>query len=132
MTYADIAAEASLRTAIKRAKKSGRRLLRGPCGTFDACGGTFNAAGMVVRMPKGAQRLCPLCALLVVEKESTAVLTNEHLLEELAAEALGVEPDWVISMLRGWDGDEYGVSNEVGDAYRIGKKLWRDMGEEVL
>jgi hypothetical protein len=68
----------------------------------------------------------------VVEKESTAVLTNEHLLEELAAEALGVEPDWVISMLRGWDGDEYGVSNEVGDAYRIGKKLWRDMGEEVL
>lgn len=124
MSYLDAAAESYLRTAIRRLTKIGKRPCQGACGTYDAC---TNTSG---RMPK-TTHICPLCAVLLTEKESTSVLTNEHLLEELAAEALDVSPNWVISMLRGWDGDEYGIQNEVAEAYKVGKRLWRDMGGET-
>lgn len=126
MSYKDSAADNFLRTAIKRARKSGKRLVRGACGTYDGC--TSMPSG--VKMPKTAA-VCPLCACLLAEKESTSALTNEFLLEEMAAEALDVSTDWIISMLRGFDGDGYGIENEHPEAYRIGKKLWRDLGEDA-
>lgn len=123
--YGDLAADNYLRAAIKKARKQGKRLVQGACGTYDGC--TSRPVGE--KMAKSAA-VCPVCACLLAEKESTAVLTNEFILEEMVAEALGVDTDWVISYLQGYDGDE-GCSNGNTTSFKLGKKLWKDLGEET-
>ena len=122
-SYSDLAADNYLRAAIKKVGKQGKRLCQGACGTYDGCTKT---AGKMAKTPK----VCPVCACLLSEKESTAVLTSEFLLEEMVAEALGVDLDWVISYLQGFDGDE-ACANGNTAAFRLGKKLWKDLGEET-
>jgi hypothetical protein len=110
-----------------------KTIVRGPCGTYDACGAFFTdytptqgefygglTATRVQRLPKSDKR-CPLCAFL----ESRSITLAESDPEGKMAEILGVEREWVISFLQGFDGDD----EEKNHAYRIGRRIAKKVVE---
>lgn len=106
--------ESSVVTALRKTRKAGYTLIRAPngCGTFKAC--SMKGTSM---MPK---RCCAGCAILLYYKVKEVAE-----MEDAIVDALGVDRDWVIDFMQGWDGRS-GSSNGYPDAFKLGNRLAKE------
>lgn len=116
-------AQRFIKNTLIKARRNQRVIVQGGCGTYDACGASFDSQGTVHKLSK-TSKCCPLCAVLLAKNISLIEKDPEGKM----AEILDTELDWVISFFQGWDGDE--ACNGHLSAYRIGKRLWREFAED--
>ena len=104
--------ERAFRNALIISQRGGSTPRQGPCGFFKHCGPVKETGG-----------ICPVCAALRVKM---TVVQGD--VEDTLCDLLEIPPAWLVSFLQGWDGDSVQGTTHPS-AYKMGKRLWKKMGE---
>jgi hypothetical protein len=124
MSIWDDLASAPVKNAVARAKKRRLSFAQNECTQIGLCGGWVDTpSGKKRKRTAPGNTTCIACAL--THDLKVAVVQGSDPEGDIA-EQLGVDRNWVLSLIQGWDGDPN--YNGEGGAYRLGQKLWRDFG----